>query len=262
MGDNPARLNQNGAEVGAMEQHRSLLNKVDPTLTQMVIGPEAAMDAQADPSLGRYSNAARSFLEATKTKPGGSQTYVGSKSVDEASLKILINEGWNQYDQLTNYLDVVAQQQGLQGYEENPLLVKAKTAGVAYIKEHNFAFRNDYDSYSAGGYDAKLDDMRQIASNKKLASNPLRSDIYWLGQYLALRDTITAALQQRAAAGGSKTITAKSNEQLAKAFAAGVHYIYSQNTYFKQFSYPVIEHDPYLQPPAAQELVAADSEGN
>jgi hypothetical protein len=263
MGDNPARLNENGAEVGAMQQHRTLLNKVDPSLTQMVIGPEAAMDAKADPALGRYSAAARSFLEATKTKPGGSQAYVGSKSVDEASLKILINEGWNQYDELTNYLDVAAQQQGLQGYEDSPQLVKAKTAGVAYIKSHNYAFRNDYDSFSAGGYDAKLDDMRQIAGNKKLASNPLRSDVYWLGQYLTLRDSISTAMQQRAAAGGSKTITAKANSDLAQAFAAGVHYINSQNTYFKQFSYHgVIEHDPYLQPPSAQELVAADAGGN
>jgi hypothetical protein len=70
--------------------------------------------------------------------------------------------------------------------------------------------------------------------------------VYWLGQYIQLRDGVQDMLKQRAAAGGAKTMGAEDNADLARLFGAGLQYINQQSPYFKQFSYPIIERDPLL----------------
>ena len=118
---------------------------------------------------------------------------------------------------------------------------------LKYIKAQNPVFAHSYDSYTQKSFDKLVDDMRLIVSNKSLSKDPTRSDVYWLSQYIQMRDGVQAMLKQRAQSGGDKTIGAKSNADLAKAFAAGVEYINSQSPYFKQFAYSgVIENDPLL----------------
>jgi hypothetical protein len=246
--NNKAHLSNTYAEVGAMKRYRGVLNKTDPTLARMVVGPAAAMDAEADPHLGLYSPAARRFMMNEKVNPYSTETYTSSKEPDEAAVASLIDAGWTQYGELTNWLTVQAENQGLTSYEDNPQLVKAKQAGIKYLLETNFAFASDWNAWDHGaGYEAKLADMRQIASDKSLAQDPTRTDIYWLGQYLTLRDTITAAMAERKAAGGAGSAEAKSNADLVRVFSAGLQYIRHQNTYFDQFHFHgIIERDPLL----------------
>lgn len=232
LGDNPSGLDSTAGVVSAAKTHKRLLGKVDTSLYRMVVGP----DAQDDET---YSPAARNWLR--------SQGLIGSKDLDEAAASLIVNQGWRQYEELTNYLDLQAEQMGVEGYENVPQLVEAKKAGLAYIKQENAIFAYDYESWDRESFDAKVDDMRQIVSDRRLSSDPTRGDIYWLGQYVMLRDTITAAIQQRAADGGNTTIGAKSNADLAAAFRAGVSYINGQSSYFKTYSYSgIIENDPYL----------------
>jgi hypothetical protein len=242
MGTDPAGLDNNRAEVSAIRKHRGLLKNVDPSLTRMVIGPEVET---ADDEEKQYSSAAAAWLRATDT--GSGTTYLGSKNPKEVAAQQVINAGWRQYDELTNYLDTIADEQGLDGYEQSPQLVEAKRKGLQYIKDHNEVFGFAYDTWSRTSFDKKVADMRQIVSNKKLAGDPTRSDVYWLSQYVQVRDAITEALRQRGNAGGAKTIEAKANADLANAFRQAVAYINGQSPYFKQYSYHgTIEHDPYL----------------
>lgn len=242
MGTDPAGLDSNRAEVSAIKKYSGLLKDLDPSLTRMVIGPEVETAEDAERI---YSSAAASWLRATDT--GSGETYLGRKNPKEVAAAQVINAGWRQYEELTNYLDVLADQQGLDGYEQSPQLVEAKKAGLQYIRDHNEVFAFAYDQWSRESFDKKVADMRQIVSNKRLLNDPTRSDIYWLSQYIAVRDTMTQELRRRAAAGGAKTMEAKANADLAKAFQAAVSYMNSQSTYFKQYMYEgSIERDPYL----------------
>jgi hypothetical protein len=242
MGSNPAHLQGSVAEVSAIKRHSYLAKHIDPSLLRMAIGPEVS---ESDKAQQLYSTAASSWLGSQETGVPG-ENFRGKKDPREVATSLVVSQGWDMYDEMTNALDVMAQQQGLQGYEQSPQLVAAKQKGLEYIKAQNPVFAHSYDSYTQKSFDKLVDDMRLIASDKTLAKDPTRSDVYWLSQYIQMRDMVTGLLKQRADAGGDKTIGAKSNADLAQAFANGLTYINSQSPYFKQFSYPVIQNDPLL----------------
>lgn len=242
MGSNPSRLDGTPAEASAVKRHSKLVGSVDPSLVRMIVGPEAD---SADDKLKMYSPSVTSWLETQNSGIPG-ETLRGSKNPREAGLDMVIQQGWDMYDEMTNALDVMAEQQGLPGYEASPQLMEAKRRGLEYIKAQNPVFAHSYDSPKGKSFDGLVDQMRMIVADKRLASDPTRSDIYWLGQYIQMRDAIKEMLAQRAQAGGDKTIGAQSNADLARAFAAGLQYINQQSPYFKQFNYPILEKDPYL----------------
>jgi hypothetical protein len=242
MGSNPAHLQGSVGEVKAIKKHGYLAKHIDPSLIRMAIGPEVD---ESDKAEQLYSSSAASWLKSQETGTPG-ENFRGKKDPRDVATSLVVSQGWDMYDEMVNSLDVLADQQGLSGYEQSPQLVEAKRRGLDYIKSQNPVFAHSYDSYTQKSFDKLVDDMRLIASNRTLAKDPTRSDVYWLSQYIQMRDMVQATLKQRAATGGDKTIGAKANADLARAFSNGLSYINSQSPYFKQFSYPVIERDPLL----------------
>lgn len=109
-----------------MKAHRGLLDKIDPKLTRMVIGAEAEQAGDDNPALGIYSYAARSYLKNQRVDPYSDQTYLDSKSLDEGALELVAQQGWQMYDQLTNWLQYQADQKGLATYEQDPALAEMR----------------------------------------------------------------------------------------------------------------------------------------
>lgn len=249
LGTNPGNLTGSTAEVSAIKKYKGITSKVDPSLVRMVIGPEVS---SADDAAQMYSQSAARW-ESTQGSGEPGTNLRGKKDPRDLARAQVVQEGWNQYDSMTNYLDYLADQRGEnKGYEAYPDLVAKKQAGMAYIQQQNPVFAHEYESYQTKSFDKLVDQMKMIVSNKALASDPSRPDIYWLGQYIQVRQYMTNALAQRAAAGGNKTIGAKANADLAQAYRNAITYINSQSPYFKQFSYPVIERDPLLNPTEGQ----------
>jgi hypothetical protein len=243
MGSNPANLTGSPAEVSAIKKNSYLAKHIDPSLLRIAIGPDVA---GTDAAHQMYTSAAASWESSQGTSIPG-ENYRGKKDPRDVATSLVVAQGWDMYDEMTNSLDVIAKQQGLTGFEQSPDLVAAKQRGLDYIKSQNPVFAHSYDSYTQKSFDKLVDDMRLIASNRALQSDPLRqNDMYWLSQYIQMRDSVQATLAQRASAGGAKTIGAQANADLAQAFASGLSYINSQSPYFKQFSFPVIEKDPLL----------------
>lgn len=256
MGINESRLDGTPGEVSALKKRAKLVGKVDPSLYRMIVGPDAAMSDEewTKPSVG-----ARAWMKTHGGSPYNDETYLGKRNIEEASIQILVNQGWRQYEELTNWLDVEAEKRGLPSYEADPMLMDMRSAGLQYIKENNEAFAVEWNEFARTDFEKRIRDMEQIAFDKTLTKDQTRTDIYWLQQYLALRGNIKAELEARAAAGGAKTIGAQANEDLRQMMAAGVSYINSQNTYFRDFHYHgAIEFDPYL---SGVEVQGADSEG-
>lgn len=239
---NPAGLDGSAADVAAIKAHRGLLGKIDTSLVRMAIGPEIS---QAGPEERAYSPAAAGWLSSQETGTAG-VTYRGKKNPEEAARELVVAQGWDMYEQLTNALDVQAAERGLSSYEESAELRNAKALGMDYIKDQNPVFAHDYDEFTRKSYDGLVDDMRQIADWPKLRNDPMRSDVALLGDYIKIRDTVAAELESRAAAGGSGSIRDAQNADLARGLYAVVQYLNSKNTYFKDYMYPIIERDPFL----------------
>lgn len=242
---NPSKLDARLADVRAVRRHKSLLGSIDPSAARVVVGPAAAMDIEADPDLERYSPAARRFL--MKTKGRGGESFLLPKDANEAAVSSMISNGWLMYEQLVNALQVEAEKRGFTSYDQDASLVRAKSIGLEYIKTRNFAWRDEWDSYDRN-FEDTIDDLRVVAADKDLSSDPTRQDIYWLGQYLLFRDMVTEELKRRREAGGSASISAQSNADLARVFGTAVLYIRHQNTYFDDYTYHgLLERDPYAQ---------------
>lgn len=237
MGTNPGDLDGTKGEVASLKKHSRLLRDInDPTLARMIIGPDVA---GMEDELKLYSDAAASWEVG--------EGFKGSRNPRDVAESLVVAQGWRQFEELTNYLQVQADQMGLSSYEESKELVATKRQGLAVIKQNNPVFRDQYDSWSRESYDRKVDLMRMIASSPRLQRDPFRQDIYWLSQYITVRDQITAELRRRAAEGGNVTIGAESNADLSQTMARAVSYINQQSPYFRQFHYDgIIERDPYL----------------
>lgn len=246
-GSNLAGLTQSRAEASGINRYRPLLKKVDPRLTRMVIGVPVEQMSKDDPAMAEYSGAVRSWLKTQQAQTGIGGNYIDTKNPRETMLDSLVSQGWEKYTALTAGLQSIALERGLKSYEDAPDLVKAKSLGVDTIEKENFAWRNEYNSFDRGKYDRYLDDMRQIASNKTLTGDTERQDIYWLGQYLALRGGMAQVLEQKKAAGFSGSYEAKENLPMMQAFRTALAYIREKSTYFDTHMYNgVVEFDPWL----------------
>ncbi|HET6915666.1 MAG TPA: hypothetical protein VFH56_06200, partial [Acidimicrobiales bacterium] len=240
---NPASLTGTPAEVNAVEKYGSLIGKVDPMLAKVIIGPEG----QAKGAAGQYNPESRQALENMRLTPGSNDTLIQAKDPRQIALGSLVDQGWNQYDELTNWLTYTAKQQGLASFYDSKPLMDLYKAGRQQILNNNFAFRNAWNQTTkTDQYDKYVDDLRQIA-NSKLLNDTARPDIAYLRQYLQVRDWVTGVLKARAAAGGSESPKATSNKPLMQFFSKYVIALTDQSSYFKKYSFNgIIDHDPYV----------------
>jgi hypothetical protein len=235
---NPAGVNQSAETVAAIKSNRHLLNLVDPSLYRMVIGPSGE---------GAFSYTARNYLATTSLRPGSNETFLQTDNPRDALTDSTVSQGWYDYNQLTNKLMVAAHTMGLKSYVDSDQLMAKKRKAVSVLADHNAAWWQDYNSFNPAEYDAKVAGMEQIASDPSLKKNAGRTDIFTLQQYLTLRNSITAELQQRAQMGGSSSPQAQSNADLMGAFRKGVSALVESNTWFEEYMFNgTIEHDPYL----------------
>lgn len=250
---NPGRFTGTRGEVAAVKEHGSLLANLDPKLARIVVGPEAKLGGE---SAQEYTQAGREWLKNDQIRVGSSDTWISNKEPEAALLGTMVRNGWDKYSQLTGALTAIAQQQGLSSYSESQELVQLKSRGVAILKEENFAWAEDYDSFDKGKYNSYLNDMRQIVANKRLLKDPQRTDVAALAQYLEARDAVVAVLQQRQAQGLTYTPEAKDVAPLMASFYKAIQYLVEQSPLFEEFAYNgIIEFDPMIS--AGREVVEA-----
>lgn len=244
--NNPAWVDANPADVAAIKHYRPLLWTLDPALQRMVIGPYADELIEKDKTLGDYNVYSANFLRDAAIQNGSDETYYNSDNPRDAVVEQQARRGWQKYNEFVAGLTAMAQQQGLDSYEDSPALVKLKQAGVAQIMGENDAFRNDYGNFNSEQYNEYLDGMKQIASAPVLANDPTRPDIQTLQAYLELHDMFATAMDQRQAAGLGGAEAAAS-VPLRQAYTALVDKLVESNTYFQDHMYNgLIERDPLL----------------
>lgn len=248
---NPARLTGSRGEVSAIKRHSTLLADLDPKVARMVIGPEAKLSGEED-----YTQAGRQWLKDRQMGPGSADTWLSDKSPEAAMLGTMVSNGWSKYAELTGLLTAIAQQQGLTSYSESQDLVRLKSQAVAALKEENFAWGEDYESFDKGKFGRYLNDMRQIVSNKRLLNDPQRTDVAAIAKYLQARDAVQEILDQRRSQGLTYTPEAKDVAPLVATFYQAVQFLVEESPLFEEFAYNgVIEFDPLVA--AGREVVEA-----
>lgn len=249
---NPVKLQGTNAEVNAIQQYGGLLGKLstDPKdgsispIAAMVIGPAAAMQGA---NQNAYNPDARTWEQQNSVGPGDPATWIGTKDPQAMLHAAIVNDGWNQFDQMTTLLTQYAKQQGLNNWHQSPALKFAEKQVVAQIGAKNPAWLSVYTNFNSKPYDTYLQDMETIVSDKSLYNDPARQDIRVLGEYLAVRKQITEILAQRKAQGGSDSMKSQSNLDLSEAMAEVVMKLGASNSYFQQYDVNrFIKSDPYL----------------
>ncbi|NIL48990.1 hypothetical protein HBK87_00005, partial [Streptomyces sp. 2BBP-J2] len=172
---NPAHLQGTNAEVTVIQQNQSLLSKLqNPVIASMVIGPGAAMLGANQNS---YNPDARTWEQNQAIGAGSGQTWIGSKDPATVLQDAIVNDGWNQYDEMTALLTQYAKQQGLNNWHQSPALKYAEKQVVAGIGAKNPAWLTVYDSFNPDQYENYLSDMETIVNDKSLYNDPARGDV-------------------------------------------------------------------------------------
>ena len=235
--NNPAGVDGSPAEVGAFKRYKSVLDKTDPRLARGIIGPAlTALDEQGVST--ERSDTGRNWFE--------DQGWIDSDDPETAATEAQARRGWQMLDDLTNRLNLMAQEAGLGSYLEADALVEARKVGLAAIKADNNAFKADIESIDGDSYDSLLREMGQLVTNKQLAGDPTRTDIATLEAYLMLRQEFVSLIERRQAAGLGGP-DAQATEPIRQLYTQAVGKLAAQNTFFESGFYNgVIERDPLL----------------
>jgi hypothetical protein len=235
--NNPAGVDGSPAEVAAFKRYENVLSKTDPRLARGVIGPAlTALDEQG--------------MTTDRTPEGRNwfekQGWIDSDDPETAAREAQSRRGWQMLDDITNRLNMAAEQMGLGSYLENEKLVLARKTALAAIKAENESFKADIESIDGDSYDALLREMQQLTETRELRTDPTRTDIDTLEAYLKLRAGIMGVIQQRQAA-GLGGVDAQATEPIREAYTRAVGALAAQNTFFESnFFNGVIERDPLL----------------
>lgn len=207
----------------------------NPDLAALIVGPEGN---------GPFSPEAYAYQLSTPLTPGGAEMQRTKLSADDAMAENQRRLGWAKYSQLQNAVTAQLHSAGFNSFEDGGAEqykqmrgTIAKLYGDPLLPDgsnnpyYNEQWSKDYYSLDPKRYDRMIPGLTAVA-NSSLASQPKRSDLRILQQYLTFRRAVTAELAQRDKAGGSLDLAAKTNVDLAAGWARVVDGLVESNTDF------------------------------
>jgi hypothetical protein len=173
---------------------------------------------------GTYSGAARAWELNTSVAPGSNTKFRSFKDPQDALKSVNAEKGWIQYRKISDQIEAIRIQRGLKslnaaGAED---LQQAKQQVVQHLEETNKDWRDDYLSRDSGKVTRFLEAANTAVTSPKAKG---RADLDGLRQYMVLRVQLRTVLQQRKAAGGSGTMTATDNADIAEAMDTVVGFL-------------------------------------
>lgn len=229
------------AGVDASQRYKELLDKIDPDLHALVVGPEG---------IGPFSQEAYYYQLNTETKDGSGKTQRERMSPREYQEELERRAGWSMFHKLSETLKSQMLEAGFSSFDDKGaedfaltrrMIVELLTAPEVLGKENPFynrSWETDWNQQDRGFYDRRIHDLRQIVKTPDLDPrlNPMRADMRGLVEYLSVRDSVTDMLAQRE----SDDINAKGNADLKTLFRQFVFDITERNIAFAEL------HNRYL----------------
>lgn len=173
-------------------------------------------------------------------------------SPQEAAAHANVNMGWAQYGKLYAQAQSLLAARGLQSINDPQARdIKATLSNFVAAsgdpndqQNYNPDFFANYGAFNSNEYTGRMQALAQIAQDPALLANPARSDIRSLHNYIQVRDTVYAALQQRRA----KTLNASSNADLAQMYDIKVAQMMQDDSKFAQLYDRFLRKDDWKEP--------------
>ncbi|MEW2498363.1 hypothetical protein AB0942_33250 [Streptomyces nodosus] len=218
-----------------LERRYAGLISENPELAALIVGPEGN---------GPFSPEAYAYQLSTPLTPGGAEMQRRKLSADEAMKENQRRLGWAKFTSMTNRVTAELHSAGFTSFEDagaerfkQMRSAIAKLYGDPLLPDgnenptYNREWSKDYYSMDPKKYDRMIPGLTQVAFSD-LAQQPKRSDLRVLQQYLDHRKALMAELARRKRAGGSATLGAKANVDLASGWARLVDGWVESNTNF------------------------------
>jgi hypothetical protein len=168
-----------------------------------------------------FSQAAYQWQYNNGATPGGGSTYRSNRTPGELIREANIKRGWAEYQQLEQAINAYKIQNGITD-DKDPDMKVVKQAKSIWIQQKagdNLDWYSEYVSPDRAKYARRADILDKALKDKKwMAQNGDRAVVKSMALYLEARNQIGEILRQRDAAGGSRSMDANSNADLAAAF--------------------------------------------
>lgn len=233
LGKNVAGVAPTLGAIEAYKANQSLISQ-HPELGAVVVGPNGD---------GSFNQEAYNWEVAM-----GLRTKM---SPEAAAKQAQTNLGWTEYNKINANIQAQLQKRGLTTVNQNGAedLKSLKSqfisaTGNPQSKYYNPDFYGAFGSFDQNTYQNRITALGKVAQDQTLLSNPLRSDIKSLNAYMQIRDTVHTALQSRS----SKSITAKSNYDIAQYLDAQVGKLAAADTKFGPLYERYLAKDNFKEP--------------
>jgi len=209
----------------------------------------AIAQSQGDPELmgflandgdGEYtfSQAAYQWQYSHGATPGKASTYLKSRTANELIVEANIKRGWAEFQSLTGQMSAYQKQNGITDPNDPnmKILKQVKSIWLDDIKKRNLDWYSAYASPDKAKYERRAVILETAFKDKKwMAANGKRPVVQQALVYLDARKQIAAILQERDNAGGSGSMSAKSNADVAQVYQMFVDNLTNGSPEFEQF---------------------------
>jgi hypothetical protein len=220
--------------VELQKKYGDLIAK-NPELAALIIGPEGD---------GPFSPEAYTYQLTTPLSPGGAEAQRTRLSADEAMAENQRRLGWARFTQLNNTVTAQLHSAGFDSFEDegadqfsrmrssiSKLLGDPVLPDGSENPYYNDQWSKDFFTVDPKRYDRLIPALTSVA-NSELSKLGNRTDLRRLQEYLTYRQALVQLLGQRNAAGGSKSLGAKSNSDLSTAWNRIVDGLVESDTSF------------------------------
>jgi hypothetical protein len=168
-----------------------------------------------------FSQAAYQWQYNHGATPGGGSAYRQNRTPGELLREANIKRGWAEYQQLEQAINAYKIQNGITE-DNDPDMKVVKQAKSIWIQQKagdNLDWYSEYVSPDRAKYARRADILNKALKDKKwMAQNGDRAVVKSMALYLEARNQIGEILKQRDAAGGSRSMDANANADIAAAF--------------------------------------------
>lgn len=204
------------ASIGTVQNLKKFNNLMAQATSSSV--PEL-MGFLADDGDGKYtfSQAAYKWQYSHGSAPGAGSNYRQSRTPGELQIEANVKKGWTQYQSLMNQINSYKIQNGIET-DNDPRMNQVQAAKGVWLQQmakDNLDWYSEYASPDRAKYARRTEVLESALADKKwMAQNGNRTVVKNMALYLDARKQMQAILEERKAAGGSRSMTANSNSDL------------------------------------------------
>lgn len=207
-------VSKNNASLPATVEAWNASKKYKNLLAQT---PDVAPVVMGDILGGQFNSAVYRAQFGQKLSPASTQTSREPQSLKDFAAKTVADQGWTHYNKYMELLRVELANRHLLSFAQKGAedLQQIKQAAVAKISQENPQWAAQYASYDKEKQQSVMDQLHKVTTFKQVQSRP---EIQTLNQYLYIRDLMLNELRRRDQAGGSASIVAVANQDLAQSW--------------------------------------------